>query len=71
MIKWLFTSFMLIGACITSWKLHPYIGLFFLFFGNIGWTVLQYRMREWAALAVFAVMATAWGSGIVKYFLNF
>jgi hypothetical protein len=70
MLKWFFTALMLTGACITSWKLHPYYGLFFLFAGNLGWSVHLFKTKEWAAMTVFVVMATTWGSGIIKYFLS-
>ena len=68
MIKWFLTSLMITGACITSWQLHPYFGLFFLFAGNFGWAIQLYKMKEWAAMTVFVVMASAWSSGIIKYF---
>jgi len=61
---------MLTGAFITSWNLHSYYGLFFLFAGNLGWAIQQYKIKEWAAMTVFFVMATAWCSGIIKYFFS-
>jgi len=69
MLKWFLTSLMLGGACITSWQLHPYMGLLLLFAGNVGWAIQMFFTKEWAAMAVFVVMGLSWVSGITKYFL--
>lgn len=68
MIKWTLTLLMFCGALTTSLKLHPFMGFVFLFAGNLGWAVVQLRMREWAAASVFIVMTTTWFIGVVKYF---
>ena len=68
MIKWILTAIMFCGAVITSLKLSPVIGFFLLFFGNSGWALVQFRMREWAAAMVFVFMASGWALGIIKYF---
>jgi len=67
MRKWFLTSLMLIGACITSWELHPYWGLVFLTLGNAGWAIQLVVMKEWAAMTVFVIMCIAWLSGLIKY----
>lgn len=67
-IKWSLTAVMFFGAIITSLKLSAVSGFFLLFFGNTGWALVQFRMREWAAAMVFVFMAGGWALGIIKYF---
>lgn len=68
-IKWLLTLVMLIGAITTSLQLHTLTGLIFLLFGNISWTIILLRIREYAGATVFAIMGFGWSLGLIKYFL--
>ena len=67
-IKWFLTALMFCGAIITSLQLHTLAGLLFLVSGNVGWAVVLFRLREWAAATVFVIMGSGWSLGLIKYF---
>ena len=68
-IKWILTALMFCGAITTSLQYDVLLGSFILFVGNLGWAVVLFRIREWAAMSVFVIMGTGWSLGIIKYFL--
>jgi len=68
MNRWLFSSFMFIGAIFMSFQIHWLTGAFFLFLGNFCWTILFVRKKDYAAASVFIIMATTWVAGLIKHF---
>lgn len=68
LIKWLCFSIMLAGAMITSLRLDPILGIMLLFVGNASWLGTAVYHRDWPSAANFAMLATVWLMGCVKYY---
>ena len=69
-IKWFSFSVMLVGAVVTSLALDPILGIELLFAGNVMWLGTAIYSRDWPSAANFAMLATVWGIGTLKFYLG-
>ena len=58
---------MLAGAVVTSLALYPILGIELLCVGNVIWLGTAIYSRDWPSAANFAMLATVWAVGVVKY----
>lgn len=59
---------MLAGAAVTSSMLNPILGIELLFLGNTLWLGTAVYSRDWPSAANFAMLATVWAVGVIKYY---
>ena len=69
-IKWVCFAIMLAGAVIASLQLDPIMGIELLFVGNVAWFGTAVNHRDWPSAANFAMLATVWLMGCVKYYIG-
>ena len=69
MNRWLFSSFMFIGAIFMSFQISWLTGSLFLCLGNFCWAIRFIKEKDYAAASVFIIMATTWILGLIKNFL--
>jgi hypothetical protein len=67
-IKWICFGIMLAGALVTSLQLDPILGIELLFIGNMAWLVTAIYSRDWPSAANFAMLASVWLLGMIKYY---
>ena len=68
--KWFNFAVMLSGAVVTSLALNPILGIELLLAGNVMWLGTAVYSRDWPSAANFAMLATVWGIGAVKFYLG-
>ena len=68
--KWICFGIMLAGAIVVSFNLDPILGIELLFVGNAAWLATAVRTRDWPSAANFAMLATVWLIGCIKYYVT-
>jgi len=68
LVKWICFAIMFAGAVVVSFNLDPIAGIILLFAGNAAWLGTAVYHRDWPSAANFAMLATVWLVGCVKYY---
>jgi len=69
-IKWSCFGIMMAGAAVVSLQLDPILGIELLFVGNLAWLATALYHRDWPSAANFAMLATVWLVGCIKYYFG-